>query len=210
MNRPLIIRRLAIAVAGVGMLAGAALGMAEGPTTPPSRVALPQDASPGGHTHGDAAASKVARITAGFEELRPAKPMSPEEIDPYRVTRYALDNGAIAETFDPETGVLSVLFPLGSDPPPPPVTGLNVSVRTAALPNPAYDAAAEDLRALAMSPEGGKYTYGFSIDAASGLIAVDTDAPAEATAALESRHPGIFRFTRGEGLRLLEDATPAR
>jgi hypothetical protein len=199
------------------MLAGAALGTADGPAAPMGLSTIeassdrqaagpPADATP----KNDATPVKPTQITDLSDHQLGPEPASGAEVGPYRVTKYALDNGAIAETFDPETGVLSVLFPLGSDPPPPPVTGLNVSVRTAALPNPAYDAAAEDLRALAMSPEGGKYTYGFSIDAASGLIAVDTDAPAEATAALESRHPGIFRFTRGEGLRLLEDATPAR
>jgi hypothetical protein len=185
------------------MLAGAAIGMADGPTAP----AGPTLASSSAETPpADFPPTKPWRIT-DLGDIQPAEPMSPEEVDPYRVGRYALDNGAIAMTFDPETDVLSVLFPLGSDPPPPPETTLNVSVRTASFPSPVYDAAAMDLTSFEWSPGvKGTYSYGISLDAATGLITVDTDAPAEVTAVLDARHPGIFRFRSSTGFSRLGPA----
>lgn len=98
----------------------------------------------------------------------------------------------------------------GSDPPPPPETRLNVSVRTAAFPSPSYDAAASDLTSFEWPPDvSGKYSYGISLDAATGPITVDTDAPAEATDVLRVRHPGIFRFRPSAGFRRLMDVGPA-
>ncbi len=205
MQRTSLLRRLAVVAVGAGMLGGAALGMADGSTTPPARSTPAQpltEASMNASPAGAPVASKPTAITdLSDHDLGPA-PTSGAEAGSYRVTEYAIENGAIAVTFDPETDVLSVLFPIGSEPPPPPETGMNVAVRIAAVPTTAYDAAAEDLRAFATSPEGGKHAYGFGLDAASGRITVDTDAPPEATAALEARHPGIFRFNRG--------AAPAR
>jgi hypothetical protein len=216
MRRLLTTRRLAIAVAGAGMLAGAAIGMADGPASPAGLSTM--DASSDRQAAGSpadvpppsaGAPTKPTRIT-DLSDYRPGpEPASGAEIGPYRVTRYAAENGAIAVTFDPETDVLSVLFPLGAVPPPAPETDMNVSVRIAAFPTAAYDAAADDLRVFATSPDGGRHTYGFGLDAASGLIVVDTDAPAEVTDVIEARHPGLFRFERGEGLRLLDGAGPA-
>jgi hypothetical protein len=90
---------------------------------------------------------------------------------------------------------------MGGDPPPPPATGLNVSVRTAAFPNAALDAAASDLTSLDWSSEARSYGYGISLDAATGLIVVETDAPAEVTDIVAARHPGIFRFERASPMR---------
>ena len=208
MRRQVTTRRLAIAAVAAGMLAGAAIGMGDGPGAPagPSTRGSSSAEPP----PADCPPTKPWRITDGLQELQPAAPMSPAEVDPYTVTRYAIDNGAISLTFDPDTDVLSVLFPLGSDPPPPPETKLNVSVRTAAFPSPAYDAAAMDLTSFEWSPKvKGKYSYGISLDAATGLITVDTDAPAEVTDILDARHPGIFRFRPSTGVRRLVATGPA-
>jgi hypothetical protein len=215
MNRSPLIRRLAIAAIAAGMLTGAALGMADRPAAqagPSLRAASTEDGASTTTRPGDLPPTKPWRITAGLEELQPAKPMSRAEADSDRVTRYGLDNGAIAITFDPDTDVLSVLFPLGSTPPPPPRTKLNVSVRVAEFPSPAYDAAASDLTSFEWAPDlKGKYSYGISLDAATGLITVETDAPAEVTDIIAARHPGIFRFTKGAPMRLasLQAAGPA-
>lgn len=207
MLRVITTRRLAVAAVAAGILAGAAIGMADGPAVPAGPSTL--ESSSAEPVPADFPPTRPWRIT-DLGELQPAAPMSPEEVDPYRVTRYALDHGAIALTFDPETDVLSVLFPMGSDPPPPPETALNVSVRTAAFPSPAYDAAATDLTSFEWLPEvKGRYSYGISLDAATGLITVDTDAPTEVTDNVAARHPGIFRFRPSGGFRRLMDTTSA-
>jgi hypothetical protein len=80
-------------------------------------------------------------------------------------------------------------------------------VRTASFSSPAYDAAAMDLTSFEWSPGvKGTYSYGIRLDAATGRITVDTDAPADVTAVLDARHPGIFRFRPSTGFSRLGPA----
>jgi hypothetical protein len=138
-----------------------------------------------------------------------APPTSPAEAPQVALTRYAIENGALSHTFDPETGVHSILFPMGSHPEPP-RTELPVRIVIARYARAEYDAVVAAVAARDWAPGADRYVYGISIDAAAGVVAVDTTAPATITAALEARYPGILRLRRVAWGRPAAPGRPAR
>lgn len=173
-----MLRRLAI-----GVIAAAAL-------LAPATGAAPEPAGPTA-TAGERAAARLTDLTS----IRLGEALTPREAELNAVFRHARAHGAIAGTFDPETGVLSYLFPPGSTPPRPPDAPVPVRYVVAKHRTALLDEVVEAVMTHATSPGGDGYSFGISIDAATGVVAVDTTAPAWVTDPSEARYPGVVRFT---------------
>jgi hypothetical protein len=143
-----------------------------------------------------AASERAAERLTDLTTTHLGEPLTPREAELAVVFRHAVAHGAIACTFDPGTGVVSYLFPPGSTPPRPPDAPVPVRYvvgkhRTALL-----DEVVAAVMTHATSPGGDGYSYGISIDAAAGVVAVDTTAPPWVTDVLAARYPAGLRFTR--------------
>ena len=116
------------------------------------------------------------------------------------LTRWALDHGALAQTYDPESGVNWILMPANGPAQAPEWAPGDVQITVASTDKQVYDAAEDAVLDLATSERGKPYGFSLRIDAESGRLVVDTDAPADVTANLTDRFGDAIAFKQASGI----------
>lgn len=116
------------------------------------------------------------------------------------LTRWALDHGALAQTYDPESGVNWILMPAAGPTQVPSWAPGDARITVARADKQAYDVAESAILDLATSERGTPYGFSLRIDAKSGQLVVDTDAPAAVTANLTDRFGDVIAFKPTSGV----------
>lgn len=128
--------------------------------------------------------------------VSPGPTRESQQID---LARWAIDGGALAQSYDPKTDTNWVLMPAGARAVVPARIGLErARVRHTAHTKADYDRAERSVITLARSGQGAKYSFAMHIDAATGRLEVLTDAPTATTARLDSVAADVVRFRSGE------------
>lgn len=175
-----------VACALVGTVALIATAASDRPPTPTS-AAVP-DRPP-----------KLTDLDA--ESIADPLPGAPaREVAQTHLGRWAITSGALALTFDPESGTHWILMPAGSTAQVPTWAPAVTRITVARHDIETYNAAEDAVRAMATAEPGRTYSFALEIDAESGRLAVDTNAPEELTAPLVDRFGDAIVFRPSAGI----------
>lgn len=146
----------------------------------------------GGAGAGNAAPVPVTDLSS-IVLAKPSVPGPSLEAANISLSQYAIDSGALNETFDPETQRYFIAFPAGITPPRL-NTALAAEVVVSRFTRAQLTAAADAITARDWVPGADQYAYGVRVDGKTGTVAVDTTAPPEVTDAIAKKYPGMIRF----------------